>query len=111
MAIRLLLVLLFLAPAPLWAQYWTRLPSDGELQSAADTYASEMLKQRRQDPCHISSSETHRVVKLHHKTDSALFLAHLDLTLTTTRYEWDFRARDCNTAAPPVTASGRTSTL
>ncbi|MFO1494830.1 MAG: hypothetical protein U1F26_09230 [Lysobacterales bacterium] len=105
MAIRLLLVLLFLAPAPLWAQYWTRLPSDGELQSAADTYASEMLKQRRQDPCHISSSETHRVVKLHHKTDSALFLAHLDLTLTTTRYEWDFRARDCNTAAPPVTAS------
>lgn len=100
-----LLLLILLCPTPLHAQYWTRLPSDGELQAAAEAFVQDWLARRQQQECQISTTPSHRVIKLHHKTDPALFLAHLDLTLTTTRYEWDFRTRSCAESAPPVTES------
>lgn len=106
MTTRIVLLLLALTFShSLSAQYWTRMPTDDELQAAAESFVQETLTNRQQQECHVSTNESHRVVRLHHKTDPALFLAHIQLTLTTTRHPWDFRARACDESAVPSTAS------
>ena len=96
-------LLLLIWSGPTAAQYWTRLPQDAELQAAADAYVQEWLAQRKDNPCQVSASATHKLTKLHHKTDAALFLAHLEVYLTESTYDWDFRAKDCARSQPPVT--------
>lgn len=97
-----LLLAMIVSPS-LCAQYWTRMPTDAEVQAAAEAFVQDLLTRRQQEPCHLSTSTSQKLTRLHHKTDAAWFMVHLQLTMTTTRQPWDFRARDCDETAAPRT--------
>jgi hypothetical protein len=106
MTARTVLVLLMLTfSQSLLAQYWTRMPTDAEVQTAAESFVHDLLTRRQQEPCHLSTRTTQKVTRLHHQTDAAWFMAHLQLTLTTTRQAWDSRTRACDDSVAPSTTS------
>lgn len=104
-ACTVLLLLMLSVSESLFAQYWTRMPTDAEVQAAAESFVQDLLTRRQQEPCHVATRTTQKVTRLHHQTDSAWFMAHLQLSMTTTRHPWDFRTRACDAAAPPSTDS------
>ncbi|MBL0172117.1 MAG: hypothetical protein IPP90_15605 [Gemmatimonadaceae bacterium] len=91
---------------PIDESYWPRFPSDTELQSAADTFIRDHVAGYRDNACHASASANPgEITKLHHKTDTELFKAHLRFLFTQANYPWGFREKRCLTEQAPVSST------
>ncbi|MGE4070447.1 MAG: hypothetical protein AB7E72_04665 [Lysobacterales bacterium] len=84
--------------------YWPRLPSDAELSAAAEAISAAWSQAQAGGGCVTEVYvEPPEIVRLTHKTDPQLRMAHLTQTMTLVERPWDFRAQGCSDDQPPRT--------
>lgn len=82
--------------------YWPRLPSDTELTAAAEAMGAAWSQAQAGSACVTEVQvEPAEIVRLTHKTDPQLRMAHLTQQITVLERPWDFRAQACSATRPP----------
>ena len=81
--------------------YWPRLPSEAEIAAAAEAIGQTWSQAQAGGAC-VSEVyvEPPVIVRLTHKTDPQLRMAHLTQSIALVERPWDFRAQACSEVRP-----------